>query len=189
MAPDRRAGHQLLTLEIEGKGAEHLTNEAGALRIQRVPPTEHRGRVHSSTVTVAVLDQASVVTKFDQRSETDFSVSWYSGSGAGGQNRNKVQCCVRMTHLPTGIVRTAQTRSRQNSFDNAQAEINQELDRLSGYAADEMANGVRRGQVGSGERSDKRRTIRFQDDLVKDHVTGKSMTATDFMKGKMDKMW
>jgi peptide chain release factor 1 len=189
LALDTHAGHQSVALEIEGKGAEQLINESGAIRLQRIPPTENRGRVHSSTVTVAVLDQIAVSSEFDRRSEDDFTIQWYSGSGAGGQNRNKVQCCVRMTHVPTGIVRTSQTRSRQNSFDNAMAEISQELDRLSGKNIDTITNDLRRNQVGSGERSDKRRTIRFQDDMVKDHITGKSMTATDFMKGKMDRMW
>jgi len=69
------------------------------------------------------------------------------------------------------------------------AAINQELDRLSGKLVGETTNNLRRTQVGTGERSDKKRTIRFQDDTVKDHVTGKSMSATEFMKGKMDKMW
>jgi peptide chain release factor 1 len=154
-----------------------------------VPPTERSGRVHSSTVTVAVLDQTAKPNIYSQRSDEDFSIEWYSGSGAGGQHRNKHQNSCRMTHVPTGIVKSAQTRSRENSQQAAKMALCAELDKLAGTAAGEAVNGIRRAHVGSGERSDKRRTIRFQADQVVDHTTGKRMTADEYMKGGMDKLW
>lgn len=155
-----------------------------------MPPTERRGRVHSSTVTVAVLGDAEAdLRPYQRRGEQDYLIEWYSGSGAGGQHRNKHQNSARVTHVPTGIVRTAQTRSRDNSLRSAMAAINEELDRIAGQAADAAQNGVRRGQVGSGERSDKRRTVRFQHDEVIDHITAKRMTIKDYMSGKMERLW
>lgn len=126
---------------------------------------------------------------FDRRAEDDFEVEWYSGSGAGGQHRNKHQNSARITHLPTGIVRTAQTRSRENSYQSAMEAIGRALDAGATNAAAMAENGARQKQVGSGERSDKRRTIRFQHDEVVDHLTGRRMTARDYMRGGMDRLW
>ena len=91
--------------------------------------------------------------------------------------------------LPTNITRSAQTRSRENSLKSAMSAINQELDRLANQIAGQTENAIRKGQVGSGERSDKRRTIRFQDDTVIDHITNKRMTTSAYMKGRMDELW
>lgn len=126
---------------------------------------------------------------FARRSDDDFAVEWYSGSGAGGQHRNKHQNSARITHLPTGIVRTAQTRSRENSYQSAMAAIIRALDAGSNEAAAVAENSARQKQVGSGERSDKRRTVRFQHDEVVDHLTGRRTTARDYMRGGMDKLW
>jgi peptide chain release factor 1 len=135
-APDARTGHQFLSIEFDGQGAEKLQNEAGGHRIQRVPKSEHKGRVHSSTVTVACLGGTKAAdTPFDHRQPNDFSVEWYSGSGAGGQHRNKHQNSARITHLPTGLIRQAQTRSRENSHQAAMAEILEELDKQAALSA------------------------------------------------------
>jgi peptide chain release factor 1 len=123
------------------------------------------------------------------RGEQDYLVEWYSGSGAGGQHRNKHQNSARVTHLPTGLVRSAQTRSRDNSLRAALGALNDELDRLAGKTADRAENAVRRGQVGSGQRSDKRRTIRYQDGLVHDHITGKKLPIARYMSGGLDALW
>jgi len=188
--PDPRNGHQSIVLDFEGPGAELLDNEAGGHRIQRIPITERGGRVHSSTVTVAVLAQSMVDSRYQRRNADDYVIEWYSGTvGAGGQNHQKTQNCARLTHLPTGIVRTAQTRSRQNSFKAARAAIDQELDRQNHQTANAAENAVRRAQVGSGQRSDKRRTVRFQDGLVHDHVTQKSVPINVYLKGYLEKLW
>lgn len=119
----------------------------------------------------------------------DIRVSYFSGSGAGGQNRNKVQACCRLTHVPTGITKTAQTRSRENSYRLASEALREELSRLHASARAAAENGVRRHQVGSGERSDKRRTYRFQEDRVLDHVTGRRATCSEVMSGAWHRLW
>jgi peptide chain release factor 1 len=150
---------------------------------------ERRDRVHSCTVTVAVLEKAPHESPHLKRDEDDYLIEWYSGSGAGGQHRNKTQNSVRVTHIPTGITKTAQTRSRANSLSLAMHALNEELDLAAGLSADKAINGTRRTQVGTGERSDKRRTIRFQDGNVLDHVTNKRMDVSLYMRGHMDRVW
>jgi peptide chain release factor 1 len=191
LVPDTYAGHNILTIEIDGKGTEQLKNEAGAQRIQRVSPTEKRGRVHSSTITVAVIGENEAnIRPYLLRNKEDFLIEWYNGTiGAGGQHHQKCACCARIKHIPTGIVQTAQTRSRQNSLKLAMDAINIELDKLINKHKNSAENSIRKEQVGTGERSDKRRTIRFQHDEVIDHITGKRMTAKDYMKGGMEKLW
>lgn len=138
-------------------------------------------------MTVAVLSEARV--DYGQRQPDDFAVEWFSGSGAGGQHRNRHMCSVRLRHIPTGIVKQAQTRSRDNSFRSARAAIEQELDQLAQATASSAENDMRRAQVGAGQRSDKRRTIRFQDGWVVDHQTGKRVAVDNYMRGEMDRLW
>jgi len=164
-----------------------LNNEPGGHRIQRVPPTERKGRVHSSTVTVAVIDPKTV--KEIPFNERDFKIEWYSGTGAGGQHRNKHQNSCRITHLPSGEIVTSQCRSRENSLDEAKTEI---LARLNGSAArghNRAQAAERKAQVGSGERGDKIRTYRFQDNTVKDHQTGRSAPCDRVMAGNFQLVW
>jgi peptide chain release factor 1 len=191
VVPDARTGHQTLTMTVVGDGASAFDSEAGGHRIQRVPSTERRGRVHSSTVTVAVLGGGSAadLSRYRKRSEDDFEVQWFSGSGAGGQNRNKVMACCRIRHLPTGLVRTAQTRSRENSQRLAMEAMLAELDRAVDSAAQAATNVQRRDQVGSGERSDRRRLWAFQRDVVEDYRTGRRTRCSDAMKGRLDSLW
>ena len=161
--------------------------ESGGHRIQRVPPTERRGRVHTSTCTVSVLragTQQYTVNKSDIRYE------FFSGTGGGGQHRNKHQNCVRAIHEPTGITVTAQTsRSRHHNVQEATKILGQRL---------EMAHDLRLGAsryrsskelMGSGERGDKIRTYRFQDGLVKDHRTGRQTSTDKVMNGEFWLLW
>lgn len=138
-------------------------------------------------MTVAVIDQQAVkAVEFNTR---DFKIEWYSGTGAGGQHRNKHQNSCRITHLETRIVATAQCRSRENSLDEAKTEI---LSRLNGKAQNSnhsVTSIERKNQVGSGERGDKIRTYRFQDNTVKDHQTGKSSTCDRVMAGNFQLIW
>lgn len=94
-----------------------------------------------------------------------------------------------MTHLPTGIVKTAQTRSRNNSEKLARAALEADLDQLVSEGHGRAVNGLRRAQVGSGQRGDKRRTYRFQEDAVTDHASGIRARASDVMEGRFDLLW
>lgn len=175
-------------IQIEGSDLSSLHNESGGHRIQRVPPTERKGRVHTSTVTVAVIDSD---LDHDSRPipEHELRVEWYSGTGSGGQHRNKHQNSCRMTHIPSGIIATSQCRSRNNSYAEAlvtiQKRVDTELDKS-------YNNGIatnRRAQVGSGMRGDKIRTYRFQDDTVQDHNTGKTAKVKRVLNGHLNLLW
>lgn len=170
-------------LRVNGKGATvTFADEPGGHRWQRIPPTERRGRVHTSTVTVAVLAEpqdAQIVVD-----ERDIEVTTMRGSGAGGQHRNKTDSAVRMVHRPTGIdVRCESERSQHDNRATALAVLRARIwqaqqDALHGARADD-----RRRQVGSGMRGDKRRTIRVQDGQVNDHVSGKQWRFRDYERG------
>lgn len=172
---------------IEGKDLTGLENESGGLRIQRVPPTEKRGRVHTSTVTVAVLDHAiSTQPVLDDR---DLRIEWFHGTGPGGQHRNKHANSCRLIHLPTGTVTTCQSRSRESSLASAREEMARRLREETMTRQHLEINYHRRSQLGSGQRGDKTRTIQFTNDRVVDHRTGGSMRASDFMSGFMHRLW
>lgn len=175
---------------MQGDDLNALEAECGGHRIQRVPPTERKGRVHTSTVTVAVIDPANKADpKLAQRADTDFKIEWYSGTGAGGQHRNKHQNSCRLTHIPTGIVETAQCRSRQNSYDEAKANIILRLDGMAKGQNRAITSDIRKGQTGSGMRGDKIRTYRFQDNTVKDHNTNIQKSLDKVMDGNFDLLW
>ena len=171
---------------VQGTDLSGLKNEAGGHRIQRIPPTERKGRVHTSTVTVAIIDESAPTIKV---MDADLKIEWYSGTGAGGQHRNKHQNSCRITHLPTGIVATAQTRSRQNSLDQALSTISKEIDKLVKSQYNNAIACDRKQQVGSGMRGDKIRTYRFQDDVVKDHRTDKSASTKRVLAGNFQLLW
>lgn len=142
-------------------------------------------------MTVAVLKPSErSPLKFRAGTDDDeFRVEWYSGSGAGGQHRNKHQNSCRITHVPTGTVRTAQTRSRDMSYRDAMAALRAALDEKAAAQAHGAENSTRRAHVGTGQRGDKRRTYRFQDDRVKDDVTGRSAPASRVMAGHFEALW
>ncbi len=174
-------------MEIQGTDLSGLENEAGGHRIQRVPPTERKGRVHTSTVTVAIIaDNAVTVSAIP---EVDLKIEWYSGTGAGGQHRNKHQNSCRITHIPTGIVVTSQQRSRQNSLTLAMADVTARVQQLTQQTIDGDIASNRKQQVGSGMRGDKIRTYRFQDDVVKDHLTNKSASLRKVLAGNFSLLW
>ena len=164
-----------------------LNKESGGHRIQRISPTEKRGRVHSSTVTVAVVNPLE--QKRIEYNDRDFRIEWYSGSGAGGQHRNKTQNCCRLIHIPSGTMATAQCRSRENSFTEAKAALLERINRASLSASYAELSSSRKQQVGSGQRGDKVRTYRFQDDVVKDHNSGNSVSCQKVLSGHFDLLW
>lgn len=141
-------------------------------------------------MTVAVIDcNDRSSEKFQKRSEADFKIEWYSGTGCGGQHRNKHQNSARVTHLPTGIVETAQCRSRETSLSTAMSQLNTRLNQLANQDHHLLVTLDRKVQVGSGMRGDKIRTYRFQDDVVQDHRSGKKQLTTKVMSGHFDLLW
>lgn len=177
-----------IVLEIDGPGAfELFQNEAGGHRWQRVPPTEQNGRRHSSTFTVAVLgDSSSPNIEFD---ENDVVFEATVGHGPGGQHRNKTSSAIRAIHRPSGI--TSFIQSERSQFANKARALevvkSRVLEALSGDTHSKI-NVVRKDQIGSGERSDKIRTVQEQNDRVIDHRTGKKINVASYLKGEIWKL-
>lgn len=162
-------------------------NEAGGHRWQEVSGKGKKAKVHTSTVTVSVLMGSEKAPS--HRSDDEFSVTFFSGTGKGGQHRNKHQNSVRMTHVPTGLTQTAVSRSKETNLQQARERLERMLDEIEMGNHHRAVNQTRAAQVGSGQRGDKRRTYRFQDDKVVDHITGKSARCSAVMKGSLDLLW
>lgn len=178
----------MIVLEISGTDLSGLENESGGHRIQRIPPTERKGRVHTSTVTVAILDSISFSLK-KERPDSEFKIEWFSGTGAGGQHRNKHQNSARITHLKTGLVETSQQRSRAASQKEALEKLNYRLDEMERNSLHFDISKERKEKVGSGMRGDKIRTYRFQDDSVTDHISGKKSNLSKVLSGNFELLW
>ena len=165
-------GFKEVVFRIEGEGAySRLRYESGVHRVQRVPTTESGGRIHTSTVTVAVLPEAEDV-EVTIRPE-DLEIDTYRASGAGGQHVNRTDSAIRITHKPTGIVVTCQDqRSQYKNKDQAMAVLKARLyDLQSAEQAGSRAED-RRSQVGTGDRSERIRTYNFHQGRVTDHRIG-----------------
>ena len=175
--------HGFVMLRISGCAVhEQFGDEAGGHRWQRVPPTEKRGRVHTSTVTVAVLPEP-IAGVIDVR-EADLGWTTKRGTGPGGQHRNKTESAVVLRHTPSGLVVQCQSeRSQKRNKDSALAVLRARLWAKQQVAAHDQRSAARRSQVGSGQRGDKRRTIRVQDGQVHDHVLGLRFRLEDYLKG------
>lgn len=119
--------------------------------------------------------------------DSDIKTEWYSGSGGGGQNRNKTQNCCRLIHTPTGIIKTAQSRDRESSYKHAYDSLIKELQTTFYAKQKAMRNQMRVGQIQvcNGDA----RTFRFRDDRVVDHRTGKIARCKDIMRGNFDLLW
>lgn len=164
-----------------------LLNEVGGHRIQRVPRNDRRGRIHTSTVTVSVLD--GVDDGVAALRDEDLTYRWFSGTGKGGQHRNKHQNSVEITHIPTGLSRSAQTRSRETSLRDARGELERAVLASAAATRHDAINRIRSNQVGLGMRADKRRTWRMRDDQVTDDLTGRTTSFARAMKGYIDDLW
>jgi len=171
-------------LRVTGKHAvETFKDEPGGHRWQRIPPTEKRGRVQTSTVTIAVLTEPTE-TQVALR-DADLEITTMRGSGAGGQHRNKTDSAVRIRHIPTGIeVRCESERSQTQNKETAKAVLRARLWEVTRVALDGKRAFDRKRQIGSGMRGDKRRTIRVRDDVVNDHETGRQWKFSDYERGR-----
>ncbi len=182
-------GIKEVVFQISGNGAySKLKFESGVHRVQRVPETESQGRVHTSTVTVAVLPELEEV-EFDIL-DKDLRVDTYRSSGAGGQHVNKTDSAIRMTHLPTGIVVTCQDeRSQLKNREKAMMILKAKLyDYYQGQKNKEYADS-RKAQVGTGDRSERIRTYNFPQGRITDHRIGfTAYNLLDFMNGSIDEL-
>ena len=160
-------------------------HEAGGHRWQRVPPNDKRGRVHTSTVTVAVLSEPTATQLTIAPGDLQWAFS--RGSGAGGQNRNKTDSAVDLTHRPTGVVVHCESeRSQQQNKANALAMLRARLWEARVEADHQARSAARREQLGSGERGDKRWTVRTQDDVVTHHASGEKFRLRDYLDGNYE---
>jgi peptide chain release factor 1 len=176
-------------IRIVGKGAYGLLKyESGVHRVQRVPATESQGRIHTSTASVAVLPEVPKTAV--EIKEDDLNWQFYRSGGAGGQNVNKVNTAVRLTHIPSGIVvactqERTQQRNREIALDLVRAQLweLQEEERLKGIET------KRKAAVGRGMRSEKIRTYNYPQNRVTDHRIKKSWIELDLiMEGGIDKI-
>lgn len=182
-------GYKEITFMITGKGAySKLKFESGVHRVQRVPDTESSGRIHTSTVTVAVLPEAEEVEV--QINPADIRVDTFRASGAGGQHVNKTDSAIRITHIPTGIIAECQTeRSQTMNKESAMRMLRTRIyDMELEKQKKEVAN-ARKQQVGTGDRSEKIRTYNYPQGRITDHRIGLSIfQMEDFLNGNLDEM-
>ncbi len=176
-----------LTLEIKGKTAyEILKHETGVHRVQRIPETEKMGRVHTSTASVAILPIRKKV-KFEIN-PTELHVEFSRAGGKGGQNVNKVETAVRILHIPTGIdVRATAERSQSANREMAMSILMAKLEALKEEQEAKKFNANKKGQIGTGDRSEKIRTYNFPQDRLTDHRIKESWSNIhSIMSGKLD---
>ena len=182
-------GIKEISFSIEGEGAySRLKFESGVHRVQRVPETEASGRIHTSTVTVAVLPEAEEV-EFEIN-PGDLQIDTYRAGGAGGQHVNKTESAIRITHLPTGtVVECQDERSQYKNKDKAMKILRSRLYENARREQEEKIASERRTQVGTGDRSERIRTYNYPQGRVTDHRINLTLYKIDqIMDGVLDEI-
>lgn len=182
-------GIKEISFMISGDGAySRLKYESGVHRVQRIPETESGGRIHTSTVTVAVLPEAEEVDV--EINPEDLEIDTYRASGAGGQHINKTESAIRITHKPTGIVVTCQDERSQHK--NREAAMKMLRSKLYDIKQQEQSSKIaadRKSQVGTGDRSERIRTYNFPQGRVTDHRIGLTLYKLEaVMNGDLDEI-
>ena len=183
-------GMKFVNFMIIGQGAySRMKYESGVHRVQRVPATESQGRIHTSTITVAVMPEVTDDIKIDIPPE-DVRMDITRASGNGGQGVNTTDSAVRLTHLPTGIVIYSQTeRSQLQNKNKAWALLRSKLYDLEVQNRHDKEADLRRSQIGTGDRSEKIRTYNFPQSRVTDHRIKLTVyNLNDVMNGNLDEI-
>ncbi|MDE5936636.1 MAG: peptide chain release factor 1, partial [Ruminococcus sp.] len=188
--PTELGGFKEISFSIEGEGAySRLKYESGVHRVQRVPETESQGRIHTSTVTVAVLVEADEVEL--EINPTDLKIDYFRASGAGGQHINKTESAVRITYLPTNVVVECQDeRSQHKNKDKAMKILRSRVyEAMQEEQAQKVAS-ERKMQVGTGDRSERIRTYNYPQGRLTDHRIGLTIyRLEDMLNGNLDEVF
>ena len=188
--PTELGGFKEISFSIEGENAySRLKYESGVHRVQRVPETESQGRIHTSTVTVAVLVEADEVEL--EISPTDLKIDYFRASGAGGQHINKTESAVRITYLPTNVVVECQDeRSQHKNKDKAMKILRSRIyEAMQEEQAAKVAS-ERKMQVGTGDRSERIRTYNYPQGRLTDHRIGLTIyRLEDLLNGNLDEVF
>ena len=182
-------GYKEVSFMIEGSGAySRLKYESGVHRVQRVPDTETQGRIHTSTVTVAVLPEAEDVEL--EINPADLKIDTFRSSGAGGQHINKTSSAIRVTHIPTGtVVECQDERSQYKNKDKALKILRSRLLDAAQREHDAAIASDRKSQVGTGDRSERIRTYNYPQGRVTDHRIGLTLYKLDqILNGDIDEI-
>ncbi len=182
-------GYKEISFMISGEGAySRLKFESGVHRVQRVPETESMGRIHTSTVTVAVLPEAQEVDV--EINPSDLQIDTFRSSGAGGQHVNKTESAIRITHIPTGMVVECQDeRSQYKNKDRAMKILRSRILEAERRRQSEAIAGERRAQVGTGDRSERIRTYNYPQGRVTDHRIGLTLYRLEaVLNGDLDEI-
>lgn len=182
-------GYKEISFMIEGLGAfSRLKYERGVHRVQRVPETESGGRIHTSTVTVAVLPEAEDVEL--EINPSDLKIDTFRSSGAGGQHINKTSSAIRITHIPTGMV--VECQDERSQYKNKDKALKVLKSRLLQEKRDEQAGSIaaeRKSQVGTGDRSERIRTYNYHENRVTDHRIGLTIyKLSEVLGGSLDQL-
>ena len=183
-------GFNFVSFSVSGEDVySRLKFESGVHRVQRVPATEAKGRVHTSTITVAVLPEQDEVEI--QINPSDLRIDTYRASGAGGQHVNRTESAVRITHLPTGVVAACQEgKSQIENRETAMKMLRSKIWEMEQQKKAQELSSLRKGQVGTGDRSEKIRTYNYPQNRITDHRVGLTINQLDIimMGGELDKI-
>lgn len=158
--------------------------ETGVHSWHRIPPTEKRGRVHTSSITVVILDENDY--KEIDIPYSELKIETTRSTGNGGQKKNVTDSCVVITHKPTGVKVTRDGRNQHKNKEEALKEVKTRVNVIykRGHVGEIVEE--RRNQIGNSERSDKRRTYRVKENSVTDHISGKTTSLKEILKGKIE---